>query len=190
MPKRIELDIDQIAKRYQAGESAQAIADDLNVSLGTIDNRLKRAGVVKRPVGRPRKYDEAEACRLYKAELPITEIMERMGISGSYMLYSILNRNGVPLRNSYPKPVEIGTEIALYQYSTTPDPKPVNTEMAMYQYSPARKKFLDLIHRVNAILAVSPDRRDSDIAESCGCLPIFVERQRYFRMTMGGSQTV
>lgn len=172
MPKRIELDIDQIVKRYRAGESAQVIADCLKVSIGTIHKRLKRAGVVKRPVGRPLKYNEAEVCRLYKSDLPITEIMKRMGIGGSSMLYSILNRNGVALRNVS------GIRKSVEKEDTGID--------AMPQHPPtvARKSFIALMNRVDMILMISPDRSDAEIADICGCLPLFVARQRQFWRTL------
>ena len=174
MTKRIELDIDQIVSRYTSGESAQVIADTFGVSIGTIDNRLKRAGVAKRPVGRPREHNnDAKICQLYKAEMPITEIMSEAGIPSTYTLYLILERNSVPLRRgSYQK-----------EYTAT-DATPQHPRTV------ARKSFIALINRVDTILTVSPDRSDSDIADTCGCLPIFVERQRQFWKTMHGHQTV
>ena len=167
MVKRIELDIDQIVSRYTSGESAQVIADSFGVSIGTIGNRLKRAGVVKRPVGRPREKDEAEVCQLYTSDLPIEEIIEKAGLGGTATLYIILKRNGISLR------------VGPYQKEDTATDAPP-------QHPPtfARKRFIALINRVDTILTISPDRPDSEIADTCGCLPMFVERQRQFWRTM------
>ncbi len=43
--RRVDLDMDEVVTRYQAGESARSIGDDMGASPSTIRRRLISAGV-------------------------------------------------------------------------------------------------------------------------------------------------
>ena len=99
MPARlIELDNDEIRRRYENGESSAAIGKALNVSSNTILNRLRELGITRRRSGPAPKYDDAEICRMYKAGASVADIQEKTGAKSTATFYAILRRNGVPVR--------------------------------------------------------------------------------------------
>ena len=53
MAWRIELPVDEIVARYEAGESARGLGQAYGVSRGTVQRRLLAADVTMRPRGRP-----------------------------------------------------------------------------------------------------------------------------------------
>ena len=99
MPARIiDLDNDEIRRRYENGESSTAIGKALNVSPNTILNRLRELGITRRRSGPAPKYDDAEICRMYKAGASVADIQEKTGAKNTATFYAILRRNGVPVR--------------------------------------------------------------------------------------------
>lgn len=99
MPARlIEIDDNEIRRRYQNGESSTAIGKALNVSPNTILNRLRELGITRRRSGPAPKYDDAEICRMYKAGASVADIKEKTGAKNSATFYAVLKRNGVPVR--------------------------------------------------------------------------------------------
>ena len=100
MPARlIDLDNDEIRRRYENGESSTEIGKALNVSPNTILNRLRELGITRRRSGPAPKYDDAEICRMYKAGASVAEIQEKTGCYNSAVFYAVLRRNGVPVRH-------------------------------------------------------------------------------------------
>ena len=58
MPLRVDVDVEEIIRRYQAGEGAPEIAKSLGISPNTVRRRLERAGVKRR--------SNSEAIKLYQ----------------------------------------------------------------------------------------------------------------------------
>jgi DNA-binding CsgD family transcriptional regulator len=87
----------EVCRRYEAGESGPVIAKALGIGEKTVDNVLKRGGVIRRPaVASERLYPEAEAdvCRRYLAgEMPKT-ISAETGVGLSTISF-VLKRNGI-----------------------------------------------------------------------------------------------
>ncbi len=58
MPLRVDVDVEEVIRRYQAGEGAPEIAKSLGISPNTVRRRLERAGVKRR--------SNSEAIKLYQ----------------------------------------------------------------------------------------------------------------------------
>ena len=58
MPLRVDVDVEEIIRRYQAGEGTPEIAKSLGISPNTVRRRLERAGVKRR--------SNSEAIKLYQ----------------------------------------------------------------------------------------------------------------------------
>ena len=95
--RRIDIDIQEIAKRYRNGESSDEIGTALKISPNTVLNRLREAGITRRRSGPIPKYDEA-ICRMYRAGASVAEIVKATGCQNMSTFYDALKRNGVPLR--------------------------------------------------------------------------------------------
>ena len=98
MPAKIEIDIDTLIKRYNAGESSDTLGAEFGVSPNTVLNRLRAAGVQRRKSGPERLYDDDRICRMYLAGLSVSEIQEKTGAKNNATFYAILRRNGIPVR--------------------------------------------------------------------------------------------
>lgn len=96
--RRVDVDNNEIRRRYENGESSTAIGKALNVSPNTILNRLRELGITRRRSGPAPKYDDAEICRMYKAGSSVADIQEKTGAKNTATFYAILRRNGVPVR--------------------------------------------------------------------------------------------
>lgn len=96
--RRVDVDNNEIRRRYENGESSTAIGKALNVSPNTILNRLRELGITRRRSGPAPKYDDAEICRMYKAGASVADIQEKTGAKNTATFYAILRRNGVPVR--------------------------------------------------------------------------------------------
>jgi transcriptional regulator with XRE-family HTH domain len=77
--------------------SLQRIGEELGVSMQAVHNRMKQAGIPRRPQnGRPLKLDEKKICRLYtKDGLTMAEVAKRMGVS-MRPIVRVLTENGIP----------------------------------------------------------------------------------------------
>ena len=94
MPARIELDNQEIIKRYEAGESGETIGKALGVSGRTILDRLRQLGI-------PRRYkiqlDTPSIVKRYKAGEKVEAIAGSLNVSENTIL-NRLNEAGVKLR--------------------------------------------------------------------------------------------
>lgn len=98
MPAKLELDVNELIRRYASGESSTKIAVAMGISENSVLNYLRAAGVPRRASGPARKYDDATICQMYKDGMDIQEIQEKTGAKTSATFYAILKRNGVPVR--------------------------------------------------------------------------------------------
>ena len=98
MPAKIDIDIDTLIKRYNAGESSDKLGTEFGVSPNTVLNRLRAAGVQRRKGGSKRLYDDKIICRMYQEGLSVSDIQEQTGARNAATFYAILRRNGVPVR--------------------------------------------------------------------------------------------
>lgn len=96
--RRLDIDNQEIARRYENGESSEKIGRDLNVSAGTILYRLREVGVTLRRSGPAPKYNDAEICRMYREGISTSDIMKKTGAENYSTFYAVLKRNGVPVR--------------------------------------------------------------------------------------------
>lgn len=94
MPARIELDNQEIIRRYKAGESGETIGKALGVSGRTILSRLQELGI-------PRRYkiklDTAAIVQRYKDGEKVIDIAASLNVSENTIL-NRLNEGGVELR--------------------------------------------------------------------------------------------
>ena len=98
MPAKIEIDMDTLIKRYNAGESSDKLGTEFGVSPNTVLNRLRAAGVQRRKSGPERLYDDKIICRMYQEGLSVSEIQEQTGARNAATFYAILRRNGISVR--------------------------------------------------------------------------------------------
>jgi hypothetical protein len=96
------LSIDELVRRYRAGESCAAIAAATGSRPTTVQGRLKRAGVKLRPPGRPASRGlidvaDADLVARYRAGETCPAIAAAIGMSES-MVYDRLKRAGVEMR--------------------------------------------------------------------------------------------
>ena len=98
MPAKIEIDTETLIKRYQDGESSTQLGIAFGISPNTVLNRLRAAGVKRRKSGTERLYDDAMICRMYTAGLSVSDIQEKTGAKNVATFYTILRRNGIPVR--------------------------------------------------------------------------------------------
>jgi lambda repressor-like predicted transcriptional regulator len=75
----------EIVQRYEAGESAAALAREFGVDRQTLVNHLKRAGVEVR-YRIVDQIDVAEAQELYASGLSLAGVGERFGVSARSVL--------------------------------------------------------------------------------------------------------
>lgn len=101
--KLSEEKVQEICRRYQAGESSSEIAEDFDVAPSSILRRLRKCGVTTRlgdgPV-RLRKLNEAqiqEAARRYQTGESMSELAQDFGVSDGTISRS-LRRHGVAIR--------------------------------------------------------------------------------------------
>lgn len=71
MARRLDLPIEELARRYQAGVPLRELAADYETSTGTVRDRLTAAGVIVRPRGAPRR------------EVDLAELVHQMHLAGS-----------------------------------------------------------------------------------------------------------
>ena len=111
MSAKIELDNQEIIRRYKAGESGKTIGKALGVSGRTILNRLRQLGI-------PRRYkvklDTAAIVQRYKAGEKIEDIAKSLNVSESTIL-NRLKEGGFKLKRG-PKRIYDDAEICrMYQ---------------------------------------------------------------------------
>lgn len=96
----LDATIEEVCAWYEAGESIGSIANRLGRASCYVDYRLKKGGVVKRPVGRgsgPRPDRRApdhireEALRLYQSGISANRISNILPISKTFVLREIEN---------------------------------------------------------------------------------------------------
>ena len=98
MPAKLELDVEELIRRYESGETAPKIAIAMRISETSVYNYLKAAGVSRRTSGPDRKYPDAVVVEMYTAGMDVPKIQEKTGIKNLSTFYAILKRNGVPVR--------------------------------------------------------------------------------------------
>ena len=98
MPAKLELDTNELIRRYESGESAPKIAVAMGIGETSVYNYLKAAGVSRRYSGPARKFDDAEICRMYTDGASVSEIQRQTGVTNLSTFYTILGRNDVPVR--------------------------------------------------------------------------------------------
>jgi len=90
--------MDDIASRYESGESAKDIAKSLGVHVATVYNRLKRTGL--KPVSRLyRTVDNAEIARLYVSGVSELAISKMFGIARTAIRARLL-KAGIVIRTA------------------------------------------------------------------------------------------
>lgn len=99
---KIEIDIPELVRRYEAGEGYDTLCAFFGVSDVTIRGRLREAGVLRETRG-PIGFYDAEICKLYDEEMPISDIRKKVGNGkpiSVITIYAALRRNGIPLRKN------------------------------------------------------------------------------------------
>jgi hypothetical protein len=94
--------IDELVRRYRAGETTPATGASIGVSAKTVRRWLMRAGVTLRPPGwvagrRGLELDDADLIAYYRSGETLTEILKATGI-GRSTVRSGLKRAGVEMR--------------------------------------------------------------------------------------------
>lgn len=114
MPRRISGEVqDDVARRYQAGESPDRIADSHGLGRTTVFRLLGRAGVASR-VRDPGKNGVADrVVALYRAGKTYEEIGREVG-RGCATVWRIVNAGGGVNRNTAPTPGEEAEFARLY----------------------------------------------------------------------------
>ena len=98
MPAKLELDTNELIRRYESGETAPQIAVAMGIGETSVYNYLRKSGVSRRASGPARKYDDAEVCRMYTDGASVSEIRRKTGATNLHTFYAILKRNSVRLR--------------------------------------------------------------------------------------------
>ncbi|MEO3857498.1 GntR family transcriptional regulator [Acrocarpospora sp. B8E8] len=129
-----EVTDEELAGRYQAGQSLSVIAASLDVDPGTVRARLAAAGVEIRPPGRIRKHADISAkpqlvreqrevrgeelADLYRAGSTVAALVERFGVSKE-KVRARLRAEGVAMRRPGRRPT--ADVAARTESSATPD---------------------------------------------------------------------
>jgi hypothetical protein len=106
---RGRLDVDEIRRRYEAGESVAGIGAAMGASDTSVRHAMVRAGIPTRPGPRPareprgplHRLDVEEVCRRWEAGETIAAIAEAIGASISGVRRS-MDRNGIDRRSRRP----------------------------------------------------------------------------------------
>jgi len=83
-PTRLKLDVDAIVRRYQQGEPAMAIANDLDIDVGTVLKRLRECGIdIRSEAGRYESIplDDSEIQKYYIEGWALERIAEEFKVS-------------------------------------------------------------------------------------------------------------
>ena len=95
MRPRVHLPLDELVRLYvEENKGAPEIAELFGTSSGTILNRLREAGAEIRGRGERGPIDAAEAERLHRAGVPVTELAKRFG-RGQPWISRLLKSRGI-----------------------------------------------------------------------------------------------
>lgn len=87
----------ELISMYKSSMSVESIANELEISISTVRNVLKKHSLTKEDV-KPNKKD-ADAALEYSKGTRVPEILNKYGLTYS-KLYGILNRLDIPLRKT------------------------------------------------------------------------------------------
>jgi hypothetical protein len=104
MTQKIDLPVEELTRLYvDERMTLAAIAERFGTTQWTIGNRLRDAGVRKRPRGsRPLKFDPDELERLFRTGSPVTELAQRFGRS-QWWISQLLKARGLATSNARPR---------------------------------------------------------------------------------------
>lgn len=96
-PRLTESQRSELVRRYQSGESADALAPEFGVHLRTILTHLRRAGIDPAWGGVIDRLDLDKATRLYASGLSLAKVGEVLGVSAGTVRNAFL-RAGLSTR--------------------------------------------------------------------------------------------
>lgn len=110
-PARLE----EMLAMWEANMSAENIAKELDLPITRVRKELAAHGRKKKPLAI--QANEAQIVQAYSEWVSVAEILAKFSITYP-MLYTILNRNGVPIRkvaSAAGRQLQLETAVALYK---------------------------------------------------------------------------
>lgn len=98
----------RIVALYRDGWTLRQIGADYEISYERVRKVLEQAGQARRHDGASRRFDAAEAARLYLSGLSCAQVGVRLGVSGCSVRYALVGA-GIPRRPRGKKPKKART---------------------------------------------------------------------------------